>query len=1588
MMKKAKVFLCSLLVLCAVFFCMTALAAEDIVFTFENDASLAGWSTSYLRYNFDPGCFFGYAFEKSANLSDPMFISPILDINAEDYRYVVVNMRFSIDAAWSRTGTVFFLVPDGTWNGNMAVGSERYANGTLASPTNVVFDMDKNKDWKGTIKQIRLDPFEAPGTIELYSITLTNTRPADDSAKDAQANTPKKEIGVFLTPNTYADNFSDVPETEWYASEIESAYELGFVNGKADTLFAPEDGMTIAEAITLAARTNNAYGSGDYGFTAADGEEWYMPYVKYAVENKIIDPQDYTDYNASATRGQMAKIFANALPASEYAAVNSVGRIPDVAQSSPYYAAVLKLFNAGIVMGNDAYGTFYPESGIKRCEAAAIINRIAFKDKRIKKNLLTTVPALNNDAFTMSSEAKCFIDDKVFRHQHMDGVPGGWDAVRVLTAPEKFSRASYVLVDNSDQYEAYYTRKFMPVSDGVLDLDFGVNIYGNNGAYLLFADENGKPVMEILLDHGNYTVLSPDGSYTDTGAVYTSNAVYFDIRVNLDNKTFDFGLDGNYIGTYPLANDNAIAALHCGITKAGTLTIAPQYACLYHNYLLYERFVNAPASTLPYDVALLADGGRVSKENLYTERSGGGTVALNSNAAGKTGIASHFEKASGTVVFESYILLPNEINGAEIALTSGDSTVFSLVTRDGSFLAPDGSVVTYVTENLWTIVRFEADTVTGKVLVKINGKPVGTYAFAAAAAFLDGYRFSFAPRTEAVMYVDTISAFIKLPYPEDYVPEPKIPESDYFIGINVCPLWREGTHYGWEEITAYPEITPVLGYYDEGSPEVSDWEIKMMAEHGIDYEIFCWYPNGNDTKPIQSTAMNQAIIDGYFNARYSDKLKFAIMWENSSVNGLSFEDFKKYTVPYWMEYFFKDERYVKIDNKPLLTVWQLDNKFKDVSAKEAFDYVREECRKAGFDGCEILLYSSNTDPSYEASMKASGIDGLIAYHWGTDGSKADVQAKKLTAYSALSYTVPTISVGFDYVGWGMSKQRNGLLDPKDYPTMTEIVKKALAERQKTGGKYANMVNISTWNEYGEGTYVMPTERFGFGYLDAIRAAFTKTGTAIHSDVKLSDAQRQRINYLFGQDRQLLRPQMLAEKQQTDEENKTFTVDISGSELALIKEPDRTNGGLMVPVYPESGIFSRMMCTYTWNKRTQTLTVSNAKHTVSFVIGKDTMTVDGSEKKLYAATYWYDGLPVLPLDTLAASLGYFPVTHEDGSGVSIMLGSASDYDILKKRKPYQYEFELLGDTEDWTPQNSTISVEGGVLKGISTGNDPAVISPGLSVKAETYPTIAIRMKWDRNNTDKKDLAVIYFRKANAGLSEFRTVAIKDLPTSSNGEFVEFKFNMQEHLQWDGEITGIRFDPFNATGTFEIDYIRFEKAEGAEEAEKAAAEREANLDDTIANGDASMQMYNPMYSVNANVTIVKALNGDPCYNVKANGAGKVWTYCIQKVKFTPGATYRVEFDARMTGTSTGEFTAGLETGIFVNFMYDGSDKRDHPQNIGVLRMSDKDEWQHFSAELTVEKSCDNVNDEFSVFTNPIGNAGVNYQLDNITMTRIDE
>ena len=77
------------------------------------------------------------------------------------------------------------------------------------------------------------------------------------------------------------------------------------------------------------------------------------------------------------------------MPDAALPAINSIadGKIPDVKLSDSYGAAVYKLYNAGVLVGNDAKGTFAPMTNIKRSEVAAIVNRMMHKENRMSISL-------------------------------------------------------------------------------------------------------------------------------------------------------------------------------------------------------------------------------------------------------------------------------------------------------------------------------------------------------------------------------------------------------------------------------------------------------------------------------------------------------------------------------------------------------------------------------------------------------------------------------------------------------------------------------------------------------------------------------------------------------------------------------------------------------------------------------------------------------------------------------------------------------------------------------------------------------------------------------------------------------------------------------------------------------------------------------------------------------------------------------------------------------------------------------------------------------------------------------------------------
>lgn len=182
--------------------------------------------------------------------------------------------------------------------------------------------------------------------------------------------------------------FEDVKKDAWYHDEIVEAVYTGIINGKSETIFAPDDLLTYAEAVKLAACMSQVYLNGNV--TLTPGTPWYQPYADYCRINNITT-KNY-DYNANATRAGYIEIFANALPDSAFEDINNIpdGSILDVKDNAPYTIYVYKMYRAGILTGVDALHNCKPEDNIKRSEVAAIISRMMNDDKRIEFDMPDT----------------------------------------------------------------------------------------------------------------------------------------------------------------------------------------------------------------------------------------------------------------------------------------------------------------------------------------------------------------------------------------------------------------------------------------------------------------------------------------------------------------------------------------------------------------------------------------------------------------------------------------------------------------------------------------------------------------------------------------------------------------------------------------------------------------------------------------------------------------------------------------------------------------------------------------------------------------------------------------------------------------------------------------------------------------------------------------------------------------------------------------------------------------------------------------------------------------------------------------------
>jgi len=712
------------------------------------------------------------------------------------------------------------------------------------------------------------------------------------------------------------------------------------------------------------------------------------------------------------------------------------------------------------------------------------------------------------------------IDDE--RHHPSHHEESGWDTDHRGAGGfyDKTIEFRTVKSINTD-FPTFRKRNITEESTGILTFEGTFRILSGDGFYFGFWGNKGQETEAFVLRQREGAM------YAGEAAVFAADEAwhYIKIIIDIDRRACRIQLDGTYLAEYPFTGSAVTIcrfAFGYGREDTGEAMFHANLK-LYKNYLFNDSFVAKYPHAMPEDYCVSRTGAAEILRRPYREGSEYTVCEIAGSSGSATVVSRRFEKAGGVVGYEMKYLLPEAGGTLTVSLAGAGKDIISISDAlDG--IRYSGGALRSHSKNVWQTLRIEADTDTDTALIRLNGKVVSRVPFDTAADCIDEVKIAFACEQPAILLFTDLKAFPVPPLPEDYVPEPVMPEKKdgYVIGMNICSLWRTGSHYGWDCITPFPENKPYLGYYDEGVPEVADWELKWMAEHGLDFQLYCWYASESHM-PMVKTKLSAAIHDGHMLAKYSDTVKFALLWEAMSGSPGGYEDIRDYYIPYFIDYFFSDPRYMQIDGKAIMSIYAPEKLARDVGGTDVLhkclSLLKSEVRKLGYKDLIIMCCGDNC-PAY----RECGMDAVHAYNWGHRGYDAAFTKERILGNmkEGSVHTVPTVSMGYNLMGW--NGLRTPVLEPEDMTELLEWAKEEILTKYDRESWKSRLVMLSTWNEYGEGTYMMPAGVHGFGYLDALRSVFCEDTP--HTDSRPDEDQLDRLCILHPKDRELLAPHHL------------------------------------------------------------------------------------------------------------------------------------------------------------------------------------------------------------------------------------------------------------------------------------------------------------------------------------------------------------------------------------------------------------------------------------------------------------------------------
>lgn len=254
----------------------------------------------------------------------------------------------------------------------------------------------------------------------------------------------------------------------------------------------------------------------------------------------------------------------------------------------------------------------------------------------------------------------------------------------------------------------------------------------------------------------------------------------------------------------------------------------------------------------------------------------------------------------------------------------------------------------------------------------------------------------------------------------------------------------------------YPQIGP----YASSDVTVLNYHALLMKYSGIDGVMIDWY----GTQDKYDYAANKRNTEELVKALDRVGLDFAIVYEDATLDGLS--DAGKVTqsqadMKYLANNFFNKANYIKVNGRPLLMVFGPQQISSPGSWTDVFSVL---VTKPTF-----IVLNGFSNKANDSKVKNSEGEFLWV--------NSNPDYGNVSSFSC--YIGGAMPGFFDYYkegGWG-----NGY-------TTYDAENGALFNRQLSTAKNAKLsyLQISTWNDFGEGTTIEPTLEYGYRYLKTLQ----------------------------------------------------------------------------------------------------------------------------------------------------------------------------------------------------------------------------------------------------------------------------------------------------------------------------------------------------------------------------------------------------------------------------------------------------------------------------------------------------------------------